>query len=308
MNRMFYGIRPLTTHDGTHTNAVYGFVNILLKNLAELKPDGCAIAFDLPAPTFRHKSYAEYKAGRRAMPEELASQFPLIRECIAAMGLTSVTLEGWEADDILGTLARRSSEENGETYILTGDRDSLQLINDRVTVLLATNSDTATFDRAHFTETYGVAPEVFVDVKALMGDSSDNIPGVPGIGEKTALKLISAYGSLDGIYEKLDEAEKAKEVTASNAAKLRSGRDSAYMSRELAKIDSDAPLEITLGDVAVREIDREALCKLFTKLEFTGFIKRMELDKREPEKDDAEQITLENAAELEKLPGGTYEV
>ncbi|MBQ7981925.1 MAG: DNA polymerase I, partial [Clostridia bacterium] len=180
LNRAFYGIRPLTTKEGIHTNAVYGMITMLHKQLEALQPEICAIAFDRREPTFRHQAYAEYKAGRHASPDELRMQFPYAKDCAAAMGFTVMEQPGYEADDILGTLSAQAVENGCTVYLMTGDRDALQLIGDGVTVLLATNKETVVFDRAHFVEEYGVAPEQFVDVKALMGDSSDNIPGVAG--------------------------------------------------------------------------------------------------------------------------------
>ena len=190
VNRAFYGVRPLSNKEGLPTNALFGMVSILEKNLEAVKPDFCAIAFDLKAPTFRHQMYDAYKAGRKPMPEDLAAQMPLAKETAAALGFTCLELAGYEADDILGTLAKMAEKEGVEAYILTGDRDALQLISDRVHVLLVTNTDTIDFDKARFFEKYGVDSTQFVDVKALMGDSSDKIPGVPGIGEKTAEKII----------------------------------------------------------------------------------------------------------------------
>ena len=212
VNRAFYGVRPLSTKEGLPTNALFGMVNILEKNLEAVAPDFCAIAFDLKAPTFRHEMFQDYKAGRKPMPDELRAQMPLAKETARALGFRTLELEGYEADDILGTLAAMAEREECEAYILTGDRDALQLISDRVHVLLATNTDTVEMDTARFFEKYGVNPCQFIDVKALMGDSSDNIPGVPGIGEKTALKLIADFGSLDGIYEALPEAKHTPSV------------------------------------------------------------------------------------------------
>ncbi len=273
LNCAFYGVKPLTTKDGIPTNAVFGFVNIINRNLEQVSPDYCAVAFDLKAPTFRHKMYDAYKAGRRAMPEELAEQFPYAKQAVCALGLTVLEKEGYEADDILGTLASMADADT-HSYILTGDRDSLQLINDKTTVLLATNSEPLTFDRKAFFEKYGVQPEQFVDVKALMGDSSDNIPGVAGIGEKTALKLISQFGGLEKLYEELPSAE----LTAGVNNKLISGKDSAFVSKELAKIMCEVPLGISVGDVEKRELDRAAATELFTKLELSTFIKRFGLN------------------------------
>ena len=273
LNRAFYGVKPLSTSEGIPTNAVFGFINILNRNLETVEPDLCAIAFDLKAPTFRHKMYSEYKAGRREMPEELAEQFPYAKEASKILGFNLFELEGYEADDILGTLAAKADADT-ETYILTGDRDSLQLISDKTKILLATNNEPITYDRAAFFEKYGVEPEQFVDVKALMGDSSDNIPGVAGIGEKTATKLIAQFGSLDALYEAIP----SKELSSGVNAKLEAGRDSAFMSRELAKIFTDVPVDVSCEAVCRRELDRDAAYKLFTKLELSSFIKKFSLE------------------------------
>ena len=276
INRAYYGIRPLTTKDGIHTNAVYGMITILEKQLEAVKPDICVIAFDRKEPTFRHQAYAEYKAGRHASPDELRMQFPYAKECAAAMGFTVAEQPGYEADDILGTLSAQAVDNGYEAYLLTGDRDALQLIGDNVTVLLATNKETVVFDRAKFLEEYGVTPEQFVDVKALMGDSSDNIPGVAGVGEKTALKLISEYHDLDALYDGLEEKNIAKGVKA----KLTTDRENAFFSRMLATIVRDAPLDADFASLKERaELEnRPALRELFIKLEFSALIKRMNLD------------------------------
>ncbi len=271
LNRAFYGIRPLSTKDGLFTNALYGFVNILLGQLDSVKPDYAAVAFDLPAPTFRHKAYAEYKAGRHKMPDELAMQLPYAHECARLLGFEVIEIEGYEADDILGSLAA-AADDDTHTYILTGDRDSLQLINDKTSVLLCTNADTLLFSRQQFFDKYGVMPEQYVDVKALMGDSSDNIPGVAGIGEKTAFKLISQFGTLDALYENLESAE----CGPSAKRKLAEGKDSAYNSRFLAKINTAVPLDGY--DTAYEGFVKDELYSLFTKLEFGTFIKRLKLE------------------------------
>ena len=274
LNRAFYGIRPLTTKDGFPTNALYGMINMITRQAEALKPDFCAVAFDLKAPTFRHKMYDAYKAGRHATPEELLAQFPVAKEVLSALGYHVLEMEGYEADDILGTLARMSADADCEAYLMTGDRDALQLISRDVHVLLATNNDTIDMDEAKFLEKYTVPSSTFVDVKALMGDSSDNIPGVPGIGEKTAIKLISEFGSLDGIYEHLPEAK----LTPSVKAKLESGRESAYLSQTLARICQTVPLEQELDALAYEGIKRDELRRLLIKLEFSVFIKRFGLD------------------------------
>ncbi|MBQ8140883.1 MAG: DNA polymerase I [Clostridia bacterium] len=274
LNRAFYGVRPLTTKDGLHTNAVYGMYTILTKNINLVKPDYCVVAFDLKAPTFRHKMYDGYKANRHGMPEELAVQLPYAKECMRDMGFTVLELEGYEADDILGTVSDKASREGVRSYLLTGDRDSLQLINDDVTVLLTTNKETVNFDRRHFTETYGIDPSQFADVKALMGDSSDNIPGVLGIGEKTAFKLISDFGSLDGVYEKYMESK----LSPSVKQKLEAGSESAKLSKKLVTIDKDAPIDFDLSAYEYNGIKKPELKALFEKLEFFAFIKKLGLD------------------------------
>ncbi len=315
LNRSFYGIRLLTNKDGFPTNALYGLVNILSRQIEDLKPDYAAIAYDLHVPTFRHKLYDEYKAGRHAMPDELRAQMPVSREFAEMLGVHILSMEGYEADDILGTLAAmaEASPEECRAYILTGDRDSLQLISPRVHVLLAGNTATVDTDEAAFVEKYGVRPDQFVDVKALMGDSSDHIPGVPGIGEKTALKLISEFGSLDAVYAQLDTAKH----TPSVYKKLSEGKEKAYLSQTLSRICRDVPLGLTLDDLTTRPMDRNAARELFIKYEFSGFIKRFGLSDEAPSAEDApaaaasEQapaVTAKDitAAELAALPADRY--
>ena len=269
INRAFYGIRPLTTKSGKHTNAIYGMVNIISKQLNELKPDYAAVAFDLKAPTFRHKLYTEYKAGRRPTPEELLSQFPDAKECLRLMGLHVLELKGYEADDIQGTVAKMAhTADDTESYILSGDRDLLQLIDPKVTVLLATNNDTLHMHEAEFRAKYGIDPEAFVDMKALMGDSSDNIPGVAGIGEKTAATLVSNFSSLDGIYKNIDDARISKGVRE----KLLRDKDNAYLSKTLARINTDVPLGLKLSDLEYTGFAEGELYAKFKELELNSFI------------------------------------
>ncbi len=278
LNRQFYGIRFLSARDGFPTNAVFGFVNVLLRQLEALSPDYIAVAFDLKAPTFRHKMYSEYKAGRKPSPEDLTKQFPAAKELCRAMGVHVLELEGYEADDILGTLSKMAEDKGDiEAYVLTGDRDSLQLISDKTRVLLATNTDTVVFDDAAFLEKYGVRADQYVDVKSLMGDSSDNIPGVPGIGEKTAFKLIAEQGSLDAIYENIESMGLSNSVKT----KLLSGRSSAYVSKTLATICREVPLGITLSDIIYNGIDRKNTKSLLLRYELSGAIKKLGLDKEE---------------------------
>ncbi len=308
LNRAYYGVRILTNKDGLPTNALFGIVNILAKQLDAIKPDYAAVAFDLKAPTFRHKMYADYKAGRKPMPEELALQLPFSKDVCRAMGFKVLQKEGYEADDILGTLANMAHSEGTEAYILTGDRDSLQLISEdgMIKVLLATNTETVTMDEAKFKEKYGVSSGVFADVKALMGDASDNIPGVPGIGEKTALKLIAEQGSLDGVYETLENAGH----TPSLKKKLAEGKESAYLSLDLARINCSVPLDIKLSELENTGFDNAKLTELFTKFEFSSFIKRFGLDSsvsHAKELAEYEKISV-GADYLEKLEGNAVSI
>lgn len=286
LNRAFYGVKLLSNKNGLYTNAIFGMINIINKQVEALKPDYAAVAFDLKAPTFRHKMYDAYKAGRHAMPDELRDQFPYAKRVLHEMGFAVLEKEGYEADDILGTLAKMAEDRDVHAYVLTGDRDSLQLITDKTTVLLATNKDTLTMDRAAFFEKYGVESSQFVDVKALMGDSSDNIPGVAGVGEKTALKLISDFGSLDNIYANLPSDKIGKSINL----KLAENKDKAYLSQTLAQICTDVPLDKTLDDI-VFEGFRDGAYDLFTELEFSGFIKKFGLRKPQNTVDLKSEIT-----------------
>ena len=289
LNRAFYGIRPLTTKDGLPTNAVYGMYTIISKNINMVQPDYCVVAFDLKAPTFRHKMYSEYKANRKGMPEDLAQQLPYAKRCMSAMGFSVIELEGYEADDILGTLSSQASSMGIHSYLLTGDRDSLQLINDNTTVLLATNKETVNFDREHFKETYLLDPSQFIDVKSLMGDMSDNIPGVLGIGEKTALKLISDFSSLEGVYENYESSK----LSPSVKQKLTDGKDSAFLSKKLVTIERNAPIDFDIASNEYNGIDKPLLKALFEKLEFYSLIKKLGLDLIEAESE--KENTEENA-------------
>ena len=273
LNRAFYGIRALSTRDGQPTNAIYGLINIVSRHFETILPDYAVMAFDLKAPTFRHKMYDQYKAGRRPAPDELIAQFDLAKQCAKALGFHVLEMPGYEADDILGTIASYATGKGMDCYVVTGDRDALQLIDSHVHILLATNNDTIDYTEQVFFEKYGVMPSQFVDVKALMGDTSDHIPGVPGIGEKTALKLIADYNSLDGVYEALPEAK----LTPSVRSKLETGKDSAYLSQRLARICREVPLDESLESYRTQGMDRPMALALFTRLEFSAYIKRMGL-------------------------------
>ena len=286
-NRAFYGVRILTNKDGLVTNAVYGFFNILLKYLEQDHPEYVCVAFDLKKPTFRHIRYDQYKAQRKGMPQELADQMPLIRQLLEAMNIPALSLEGYEADDIIGTVAKQCQEEGISCRIATGDRDSLQLATEETYIYLTStkSGQTATqvMDSAAVQERYGVTPQQFIDVKGLMGDASDNIPGVAGIGEKTAVKLIAQYKSVEGVYEHLDE------LRGSVKAKLEQGRESAMLSKELATICTSVPLEQTISDLRSRQPDRQKLAQLLRQLEFRSFLKRLQLE----EDAQAETVTMQ---------------
>ncbi len=275
INRAFYGVRPLTTKSGKSTNAIFGMINIISKQLESVKPDYAAVAFDLKEPTFRHKMYKHYKEGRHPTPPELLSQFPDAKECLELMGIHVMELPGYEADDIQGTVASFAKKEDGiESYILSGDRDLLQLIDEKTTVLLATNRDTLVMRREEFIEKYGIEPSEFVDMKALMGDSSDNIPGVAGVGEKTAATLIQSFSSLDGIYENIDD----KRISKGVREKLLRDKENAYLSKKLGKIETEAPIGKNLEELRYTGIDKVGLYKKFTELELNSFIAKFRLN------------------------------
>lgn len=285
LNRSFYGIRPLTNAAGLHTNALYGFCNVLMGKLETLQPAYAVVAFDRKEPTFRHKAYADYKAGRRPMPQELLEQFPYAKACAEALGFTVAELAGYEADDILGTVAQMACAADVHSYLLTGDRDALQLIGPKSTVLLATNRETVCFDTTKFHEEYGIDASQFVQVKALMGDASDHIPGVPGIGEKTALKLVAQYGTLEEIYAALADAP----IPKGQKEKLLAGQQSAFDSRYLATICRDAPLPFTLEEATYTGMHTDKLRALFAELSFSVFLRRLPKEQTDiPEKSEVE--------------------
>lgn len=278
VNRAFYGIRPLTNREGLHTNAIYGFIAIYLKMLEDEKPDGVCVAFDLRAPTFRHKKYEGYKANRKGMPEELAEQMQPLKEVLDAMNIKRIECEGYEADDIIGTISRICAETGNECDIVTGDRDSFQLIENRGTNVLLVSSrmgrtETVRYDSEKIVEKYGIEAPHLRDLKALMGDSSDNIPGVAGIGEKTAAALVAQFGDIDNLYENIDSPE----IRDSVRKKLVEGRESAYLSKWLGTICLEAPIDFSCEDAQLGEVNREELYRLFSKLEFKSFINKLGL-------------------------------
>ena len=278
INRAFYGVsQNLTTREGLPTNAIFGFLNILLKLLDEEDPDALAVAFDMRAPTFRHKAYAQYKAQRKGMPEELAVQIPVLKEVLDAMNIRRYELEGWEADDLLGTMARVNGAQEGETVIVTGDKDSLQLIDGRTTVKLVTTRMGQTTTRnvtpEEFRAEYGFDPIHMIDLKALMGDSSDNYPGVKGVGEKTAMALIQQYQTVDAIYEKLPDID----AKPAMVKKLIQGEADARLSRELAVIRTDAPMDFRPEDTARQPWNGPVLYEKLLQLEFSKLIDKLKL-------------------------------
>lgn len=285
LNRAFYGVRPMTTSDGRPTNALYGFINIILKQLEGMCPDAAAIAFDLREPTFRHKKCDFYKANRKGMPEELAAQLDGAKRAAEYLGLHVLSLAGFEADDILGSCAKRANTDKDtdyECYILTGDRDSYQLVDEKSFVLYCMHNETVLYDKQKIDETYGLLPSQLIDLKALMGDSSDNIPGVAGIGEKTAIKLIQQFGSLDNLYEKYADSDLSKGIKE----KLQKDREMAYTSRFLAEICTDVPLPLSFSDLIYEGLKKNELLSLLREYELRALIKRLGLEQeKEKEKD-----------------------
>jgi len=304
INRAFYGVRPLSTRDGTPTNAVYGFLNILFKLLDEERPEALCVTFDRKAPTFRHQAYALYKATRKGMPDELAAQMPILKDVLHAMNVPTYELDGWEADDLLGTIAARDTAAGWNTVVVTGDRDALQLITERTTVKLVTTrmGQTTTRDMTPgaFREEYGFEPGNIVDLKALMGDSSDNIPGVKGIGEKTAMGLIRLYGSIAHLYDHMPDICTAPGTSAKPGVvkKLAEGREQAQLCYDLATIRRDAPLEFTPEDARRREYNGPVLYDLFLKLEFAKLIEKLGLSPSEGDAPAGRTFTGEAEGEL----------
>ena len=301
INRAYFGVRPLTTREGLYTHAIYGFLNILERMEKEEQPEAICVAFDLHGPTFRHLRYDGYKANRHGMPDELAQQMPVMKDVLRAMNIPIYECQGWEADDVIGTVGRICSNNEWECVVVTGDRDSLQLIDDNVHVKLVISKPgqtTATlYDRTVFEAEYGFEPKKLIDLKALMGDSSDNIPGVAGVGPKTAKDLLAKFGSLDGVYENLDDSS----IRPKLREKLEAGRDSAYLSYELATIHCDAPIDFEPMDAIVQPYNRPELYHLFQKLEFVRLIDRYGLRGAEADAPKA-AVTMEKLCCMDVVP------
>ena len=300
LNRSFYGVKLLTTKDGFFTNALVGFLNILMKMQSELSPDAVVVAFDVHAPTFRHKMYDAYKGTRKGTPEELLMQMPVAKKMIRALGYAVVEKEGYEADDIVGTLADLCVKSGNQCVVATGDRDCLQLITDEVQVRLATTREAILYTPQKYFDEYGIEPEQLVDVKALMGDSSDNIPGVKGIGEKTAFSLIQKYGSIETIYADVD----AIEATPRIKKLLADGKESAFMSKELATICKEALIDTELSHYLPRKREDAVLVELLNRFEMYSYITRLHLNTEDSPKP---QIILESDAPSKVVSEPDYE-
>ena len=280
LNRAFYGIKMLSNKKGQMTNGIYGFLSTLQKLLSEVSPQAIAVAFDLPKPTFRHKMYDGYKASRKGMPEELASQLPILKEILVAMGYKLVTCEGYEADDILGTFAKYCENKGYECTLATGDRDCLQLVSDHVFVRIAKTkfgkAESILYDKNKIKEDYNVTPAQLIDIKALQGDASDCIPGVKGVGEKTAKILIEKYESIENIYNNIESLD----IKPNLKSKLLADKERAYLSYDLGKINKDVPIEINDSDFIPSEMDTDSLKKIFTELEFFKFMDKIGVSKK----------------------------
>ncbi|MDF2653682.1 MAG: polA [Bacillota bacterium] len=273
INRAYYALqRPMITKSGLYTHGVYGFLNMLNKIKTDYRPDYIAVAFDRKAPTFRHLEYTEYKAGRKKMPPELAMQLPLLKEVLEAMKVKMLEIDGFEADDIIGTVARKAEEEGLEPLIITGDKDELQLATEKTKVIITRKgiSEFDLYDEAAMIEKYGFTPEQFIDFKGLMGDQSDNIPGIPGVGEKTAMKLVQEYGSIANLIANVENIS-----SKSLKEKIEEHAQLAIMSRRLATINTEVPIEINFEEFMVSEPDYDTLIDLYIKLEFNSFLKKM---------------------------------
>lgn len=272
INRAYFGVKPLTTREGLYTHAIYGFLNILERMEKEEQPEAVCVAFDLHGPTFRHLKYEGYKANRHGMPEELAQQMPIMKDVLRAMNIPIYECQGWEADDVIGTVGKICSNNDWECVVVTGDRDSLQLIDRNVHVKLVISkpgqTTAALYTEEKFREEYGFEPKKLIDLKALMGDSSDNIPGVAGVGPKTAKELLAKFGSLDGVYENLNDPA----IRPKLREKLEADKEMAYLSYDLATIRPEAPIEFSPRDAIVQPYNRAELYHLFQKLEFVRLI------------------------------------
>ena len=301
LNRAFYGImgnKMLTTKDGKYTNAVYGFLAIMFKVMEELKPEYMMVTFDMKGPTKRHEMYKEYKANRHGMPDELAEQMPIIKEILRAMNIDIIEKQGYEGDDILGTLSVYGEKQGLEVTVLSGDRDNFQLATDKVTIRIprtkAGKTEVEDFNREKIIETYGVEPKQLIEVKGLQGDSSDNIPGVPGIGEKTALSLIKKYGSIQNLYEKVEKGE--DDLKGKQKENIVNNKELAMLSRELGTINLEAPVEMSMEELKVEEWNKPEVLRIFKELNFNRYIERFNLE----EENKTPKIDLKDLIKIEE--------
>ena len=312
INRAYYAVqRPMITREGIYTQGIYGFINMLNKIEGDYEPEYLTVAFDLKAPPFRHLEYEEYKAGRKAMPPELVMQMPLVKDVLSAMNIKILEMEGYEADDIIGTVAKAAEEQGIEPLIITGDKDALQLVTEKTKVIITKRgiTDFEIYDPGKMEERYGLTPSQFIDLKGLMGDSSDNIPGIPGVGEKTGIKLLEQFGSIENLLTHTEDISSAK-----LRLKVEENAQLAVMSKRLATINTNVPIEFSMDELTLEEPDYESLIEIYTKLEFNSFLKKLKV----PAKAETSQFTemdvtkeiLENREEvsekLAKLRGEIY--
>ena len=312
MNRAFYGImssKMLTTSDGTYTNAVYGFLSILFKIQEDLNPEYMAVAFDLKGPTKRHEIYENYKANRHGMPDELAMQMPIIKDVLKAMNIKIVEKQGYEGDDILGTISKMAENEGVDVTILSGDRDNFQLASDRVTIRIPRTkmgkTENEDYDKNKVLDEYGVEPIQLIEVKGLMGDSSDNIPGIPGVGEKTAINLIKQYKTIENLYNEVENNENLIDVKGKLKEKLIDNKELAFLSKELGKIDRDVPIEEKIEDLKVQGWNKKEVYNLFKYLKFNRFIDRFYLSEEKSVSNDNGELynkqVISTKEEINKL-------
>ena len=310
LNRAFYGImgnKMLMTPDGKYTNAVYGFLAILFKVLEDIEPEYLMVTFDLKAPTARHKMYDGYKATRKGMPNELAEQMPILKDILHLMNITIIEKEGYEADDVLGTVSKKAEKEGFDVTIVSGDRDTFQLTSNKIKVRIPHTkmgkTETEVFDENAVIEKYGVTPKQLIEVKGLQGDTSDNIPGVPGVGEKTALELVKKYKTIDGLYEAIEKGE--DDLKPKTKEKLVANKELAELSRTLGTINLEVPIEEKIEEFKIKEWNNEEVLAKFKELNFNRFIERFNLKSDEKPKQNIAELfdvkTLNSKNEIESL-------
>ena len=278
INRAFYALPDMTNSEGLHTNAVYGFTRMLFKIIDDYKPTHISVAFDMKAPTFRHKEFSEYKAGRKKMPNELGQQLQPLKELLDTFNIHRMEMAGFEADDLIGTVAKKAENDDFKVYIVTGDKDAIQLASNKTTTLITKKGvgEVEEYNYDSVVERYEMTPTQFIDLKGLMGDNSDNIPGVPGVGEKTALNLVKNYKTIENLYKKLEKGE-AKDIKGKLKENLENNKELAFLSKTLGTIDVNAPIDTNLEDYRIKEWNKQEVYKLFKDLRFNRFIERFDL-------------------------------